>query len=119
MPRYPIEKYNIVVHQHPTYGGVETIAFSTYAGKVVYGKAICRVEDEYDEEFGKKVAIARCAAKIAQKRYARANRMYREASERLAEANRYHRNMSKYLTDAAREAHETEYDVKELLGEID
>ena len=38
--KYPIEKYNIVVHQHPEYAGIEIIAWSTYAGKAVYGKCL-------------------------------------------------------------------------------
>ena len=116
--KYPVEKYNIVVHQHPKYGGVETIAFSTYAGKVVYGKAICRSEDNYDEAFGKKVAIARCAHKIARKRKARAAKLYKDAQRQVEMAQKYLSDMVHYLKDAEREVHETEYDVKELLGEV-
>ena len=50
MKNYPIEKYEFEIRQHPEYLGVETIAKSTYAGKEVFGKAICRADDSYNEE---------------------------------------------------------------------
>ena len=57
--KYPIEKYRIVVHQHPTYHTTEIIAMSTYAGEVVKGKAICQLGDNYDEQAGIELAVAR------------------------------------------------------------
>ena len=68
--KYPIEKYKIVVHQNKKYGSTEILAYSTYAGKVVHGKAICHANDNYDERKGIKLAVARCAEKIARKRQA-------------------------------------------------
>ena len=50
MSRYPVEKYKMVVHQHPDYHTTEIIAMSTYAGQVVKGKALCHINDEYSED---------------------------------------------------------------------
>ena len=63
------------------YLGVEVIAASTYEGKPVSAKAICRVEDEYDEAQGVRLACARCNEKVALKRKKRAERKLKEAEE--------------------------------------
>ena len=114
--KYPVEKYNIVVHQHPKYGGVEIIAWSTYAGKPVYGKAICRVEDTYDEQFGREVAIARCAAKIARKRLKRASKMCKEADQAIKNAMKHSADMEHYYQDAYSEVKSCEEKLNSLLG---
>lgn len=115
--KYPVEKYTIIVHQHPEYCGVETIAFSTYAGKVVYGKAICRGGDEYDETYGRDLAVARCAAKIAKKRAARAERLLRDAERQSIAAKRHVDKMKRYALDATTEVAETSAEVEKLLNE--
>ena len=116
MARYPVEKYNIVVHQHPTYHTTEIIAFSTYAGKVVKGNAICQVGDNYNEEAGKKLAIARCAEKIARKRQARAARLLEKALTQLAMAQKYVADMTAYHTDAVAELAEAQTEVADILA---
>ena len=116
--KYPIEKYTIITHQHPDYAGVETIAFSTYAGKPVYGKAICRVEDTYDEQFGRDVAVARCAAKIAKKRLKRASKMCREADAQIKAAMQHGTNMEHYYKDALAEVKACEEAVAKLMNKI-
>ena len=50
------------------------VAMSTFAGKAVSGVARCAPEDTFDVEIGKKLAAARCAVKIAEKRMKRAKR---------------------------------------------
>lgn len=57
----------------------KVIAVSTFAGKTVRGVAKCHPNDSFDEEFGKKLAVARCNLKVAQKRQARADCKVREA----------------------------------------
>jgi hypothetical protein len=115
--RYPVEKYKIVVHQHPDYHTTEIIAMSTYAGQVVKGKAICHINDTYSEEKGKRLAIARCAAKIAKKRKARAEKLY-HAAERQVEAAKRHRDaMKHYALDANTEVQETQVAVENILNE--
>jgi hypothetical protein len=116
--KYPIEKYNIVIHQHPEYHGVEIIAWSTYAGKAVYGKAICRNGDTYSEETGKRLAIARCAAKIARKRLKRADKLSLEANRACIDAKRHLDKMNHYYEDARNEVIETEVAVDNILKEL-
>ena len=59
------------------------VAFSTFAGKVVTGVARCAEEDEFNIEVGKKLAAARCSAKIAEKRVKRAEDCYSFAVEAM------------------------------------
>ncbi len=113
--RYPIEKYKIVVHQHPTYHSTEIIAYSTYAGKVVRGKAVCHVNDQYDEDKGVKLAVARCAEKIARKRQARANKLLAKAQRQAQEAQKYVTDMMMYAADAKAEVASTQADLNEIL----
>ena len=100
MRNFPVDKYTIEIRQHPEHLGVETIAWSTYAGKPVFGKAICHVDDTYDEEYGIKLATARCAAKIAKKRMARADRKTKEAVEAYYKAYSELGKMRRYQTDS-------------------
>lgn len=116
--KYPIEKYNIVVHQHKDYGTTEIIAFSTYAGKVVKGNAICHINDTYDEEKGKKLAIARCAEKIARKRKARAARLLKKAQTQMTMAQKYVDDMTSYYNDACVEVNETKADLDKIYAEM-
>ena len=114
--RYPIEKYQIVKHQHPDYLGVEIIARSTYAGETVKGKAICHGSDTYSEDKGIKLAVARCAEKIAKKRAARAARLLKKANEQLAMAQKYVADMTAYHTDAVAELAEAQTEVADILA---
>lgn len=114
--RYPIEKYQIVVHQHPDYHTTEILARSTYAGETVKGKAICHLNDTYDEDKGVKLAVARCAEKIAKKRKARAARLLKKAQDQLAMAQKYVTDMTAYHTDATAELAEAQADVADILA---
>ena len=116
--RYPVEKYNIVIHQHKDYETTEIIAYSTYAGKVVKGNAIVHENDTYDEEKGKKLAIARCAEKIARKRKARATRLLNFSREQLAEAMRYVDKMTHYYEDACAEVDEAATETANILAKM-
>lgn len=114
--RYPIEKYQIVKHQHPDYLGVEIIARSTYAGETVKGKAICHDSDTYSEDKGIKLAVARCAEKIAKKRAARATRLLKKANEQLVMAQKYVADMTAYHSDAVAELAEAQTEVADILA---
>ena len=118
MANYPIEKYNIVVHQHPDYLSTEIIAYSTYAGQTVKGKAIWRVEDVYNENSGIRLAVARCAEKIARKRRTNANRKLNEAKIQYEAATKHLKDMEKYYEDACVEVDETKAEVENLLKEF-
>ena len=116
--RYPVEKYNIVIHQHKDYKTTEIIAYSTYAGKVVKGNAIVHENDTYDEEKGKKLAIARCAEKIARKRQARSARLLKKAHEQLKMAQKYVDDMAQYNADACAEVAEAQTDLQKILAKM-
>ena len=84
--------------------GKDTIAaVSSYAGKTVKAYAKCDPRDSFDEQSGRTLAAARCNAKVAEKREARARRKVVEAQRKLDDARRYYENMEKYLDDAQRE----------------
>jgi hypothetical protein len=114
--RYPIDKYQVIVHQHPDYLSTEIIARSTYAGETVKGKAICHASDSYDEQKGIKLAVARCAEKIAKKRAARATRLLKRANEQLVMAQKYVADMTAYHTDAVAELAEAQTEVADILA---
>ena len=116
--RYPIEKYHIVVHQHPDYHTTEILARSSYAGEAVKGKAIVHENDTYDEAKGTALAVARCAEKIAKKRKARAARLLKKANEQLAMAQKYVADMTAYHTDACAEYAETQAEVADILAKM-
>ena len=116
--KYPIEKYNIVVHQHKDYGTTEIIAFSTYAGKVVKGNAICHADDTYDEKKGTQLAVARCSEKIARKRKARAARLLKKAQDQFAAAQKYVDDMTSYFNDACDEVAEAQAELSTIYSKL-
>ena len=116
--KFDAQKYDITVQQNEKYLGVEVIAASTYEGKPVQGKAICRVEDEYNELKGVKLACARCNAKVAAKRRKRAEKKLKEAEEILRRAIEHRNKMKKYYDDAKMAFHIAEADVSCLLDEM-
>lgn len=80
--------------------GRKVIALSTFAGKTVRGVAICSENDEFDLEKGKELARARCNAKIAHKRFKRAEEEYACAYEIFTEARKYIDKYANYYTDS-------------------
>ena len=109
---YPIEKYRYATT------GKKVIAITTYAGKTVRGVALCHDEDTFDMEQGKRIAAARCAVKVAQKRLARAEQKMNEADEQGARAARHVENMENYYYDAQNELVEANEHLDEIMGEI-
>lgn len=61
--------------------GNKVIAVITYKGKTIRGVAVCADGDKFDREFGRKLARAKCEAKIAKIRYVNLKRDYDEALE--------------------------------------
>lgn len=116
MSKYPAEKYQIIVHQHPTYLTTEIIAKSTYAGQAVKGKAICHIKDEYNEELGKELAIARCAEKISRKRKARAAKLLAKAKKQMELAQKYVDDMTHYYESACAEVEDAQLDLKTIIA---
>ena len=91
--------------KNPTYkyyfGKNTVVAVSSFAGKTVRGVAKCGPNDEFDIEKGKKLARARCARKIAEKRYKRALKKCDEAQQALNKATSYFGNMERYFGEAS------------------
>lgn len=80
--------------------GNKTICVSTFAKHPVRGIAKCSPNDTYDEEKGYRLAQLRCDVKIAEKRLARAKKMYDEAFNKMKMADEYFNAMSDYYYDA-------------------
>ena len=90
------------------------IAISTYAGKTVKGEAACHPDDEFDTEFGEKLAEARCRVKVAKKRAARAKKKRIEAERMVEDAMRHLTKMNNYSSDAEMELHKAKAEVVKL-----
>ena len=78
----------------------KVIALSTFAGCTVRGIAKCHPNDDFDEEYGKKLAAARCNEKISAKRYARAQSKYNEYVKRIHEMEIEFGDVCDYLRGA-------------------
>lgn len=109
---YPIEKYKFI-----TYGN-KVIALSTYAGKRVRAVAACNPCDTFSLESGKKLAAARCAVKVAEKRVKRAEKKLREADSQWRKADAYINNMEDYLTSAENQLWDAQDELASLLNEM-
>ena len=97
------DRYNYVVIPEKK----KVVAYSTYAGQSVRGVAKCAPDDEFDVEFGKKLAAARCNVKVARKRLKRALEMrdvawdeYLKAEDRLMKEEDYVDDANSALTEA-------------------
>ena len=96
----------------------EIIAVSTYAGKTVKGVAKCDPRDSFDKSKGEQLAIARCAAKIAEKRRKRAERKVAEAKRLVDEAQAYLERMNSYFSDAVVRETVAGDDLKTIEGSL-
>ena len=92
--KYSLDKYRFYQ------AGNKVIAVSTYAGKAVRGVAKTDPSDEFDFEKGKKLAAARCNAKISKKRARRAQMKVQEAYTAYVNAVNYYNKMIDYYNDA-------------------
>lgn len=95
------------------------VAVSTYAGKIVKGKAKCNPKDTFDLEKGKTLAAARCNAKIAKKRVERASGKFKEAIEIYNKASEHLEEMSAYINDAEILEQGAEDALAELLSNLE
>ena len=109
---YPLEKYKFI-----TYGN-KVIALSTYAGKKVRAVAACDPRDTFSLESGKKLAAARCAVKVAEKRLKRAEAKVCEADRQWMKADAHVRNMEEYLENAQNQFWDAQDEVATLLAEL-
>lgn len=106
---FPISKYKFYNAKN------KIVAVSTFAGKKVKGVAKCDPSDIFDEDYGKELAAARCAAKIAKKRFERASKKVKEAKIAWEKANKYYDDMFDYEADAEMKLAEAESYIDFLL----
>lgn len=117
MKRYKEFKYKYVTYED-SFGRPVILALSTYGGKVVKGTAKCDTNDVYDEENGKKLAAARCNARVAKKRVRRASEQLREAKAAYDAAKDRLEKMSQYLEESIEEENQAKLDVEAILTSI-
>lgn len=109
---FPLSKYKFYQH------GNRIIAVSTYGGRTVRGVAVCHPEDNFNIETGKALAAARCNAKIAAKRYARAQRRFNEAVDAQAKATAHTYDMDIYMRDSHKAMDEAQKELNSLMKNI-
>lgn len=82
------------------------MCISHYAGQPVRGIAKCNPVDPYDEEYGKRLAKARCDQKVAEKRVRRAHMKLAKAQRHRVQAQLEEARMVNYLKEAERALYE-------------
>ena len=75
-------------------------AVTIYEGKAVYAQAKCDPGDDFDLEFGKKLALLRLQQKIALKRAAHNKEFAKFCRADLDQAELYKKRLKKMLTSA-------------------
>lgn len=96
----------------------KVIAVSNDAGKTIKGVAKCSPEDEFDVEKGKKLAAARCNAKVTERRRKRAAADYDEIVTLINELEAYKEKKANIYTKAASEAYKAKVTLENLLEEF-
>lgn len=109
---YPLSKYRFYTN------GNKVVAVSTYAGRTVRGVAKCAENDNFDLDKGRELAAARCAEKVAIKRFHRAAIKLDEAEEALMKARAYYDRMEDYYNDADEMLEEAYEKVGDLLSDL-
>lgn len=99
------------------HNGNQIIVVSTYAKKPVRGVAKCDPRDEYNHEFGEKLARARCDLKIAEKRLTRAQEKVDWYKELMDEVYKGYLDAKDYLNTAEKEFEEARRIKNEVLKE--
>ena len=79
---------------------MRVVAVSSFAGKPVKAHADCHPNDEFDLEYGKALAAARCGEKVAAKRCKRAYNKVDEAQALVNAALAHLQKMMRYEADA-------------------
>lgn len=113
-PTYKFYQYNRLREDGTT--NIRIVAVSSFAGKPVKGYADLHPKDEFDIEYGKALAAARCAEKIAAKRCKRAYTKVDEAKAQVAAAMAHLEKMIKYEADAEANYNIASYELAEVLA---
>ena len=113
-PTYKFYQYNRQREDGTT--NIRIVAVSSFAGKPVKGYADLHPMDEFDVEYGKALAAARCAEKIAAKRCKRAYNKVDEAKAQVVAAMAHLEKMMKYEADAEANYNIASYELAEVLA---
>lgn len=111
MFKFSDDRYKIYTNHTDT-----VVATSTYCGKQVRGVAKLHDSDTFNFDIGREIAIAKCNAKIAEKRAKRARNKFLEAQENLRAAADEYSSMSNYSNEAYERYREAVNDLNDLLG---
>lgn len=114
-PTYKFYQYNRQRSDGST--NVRIVAVSSFAGKSVKGYADLHPHDEFDIEYGKALAAARCAEKIAAKRCKRAYNKVDEATAQVNAAMAHLQKMMQYEADAEAAYNVAAYNAAQILSE--
>lgn len=98
--------------------GNKVIAISTYAGRTVRAVAKADPRDAFSLEDGKRLAAARCNAKIAAKRTKNAEKSLSRAKVALEQAETRYNKMTSYFNDASYAESMAANEVNCILSEI-
>ena len=94
------------------------IAVCRYAGRNVRAVAKCAPEDEFNIEFGTKLAIARCEVKVAKMKIQNASAAYMKASVAADEAQRRYDKMKEYYMDSVDQFDNARAELINIINEI-
>ena len=114
-PTYKFYQYNR--QRADGSSNVRIVAVSSFAGKPVKGYADLHPMDEFDIEYGRALAAARCAEKIAAKRCKRAYNKVDEATAQVNAAMAHLQKMMQYEADAEAAYNIAAYNVAQTLSE--
>ena len=96
----------------------EVIAVSRYAGKNIRAFAKCNPNDEFNKEFGEKLATARVNEKIAKKKLKNAIKAKTDALKEMEKAQMRYKNMCDYFNDATEQLKNCINKVSEIIDNI-
>ena len=117
-----MRNYETNVYNYMENGKHVVKAVTTYEGKAVYAFAKCAPEDNFDLEFGTKLALKRLDLKILQKRAAHNKEFAKYCRADLNSVELYKKRIKKMLTSAEvaygnrmAEASKLEAEINEML----
>ena len=114
-PTYKFYQYNRLREDGTS--NIRIVAVSSFAGKPVKGYADLHPKDEFDIEYGKALAAARCAEKIAAKRCKRAYNKVDEATAQFNAAMNHLQKMMQYEADAEANYNLASYTLAQIRAE--
>lgn len=94
------------------------IAVCRYAGRNVRGVAKCSPDDEFNLDYGTRLAIARCEEKVARIKIRNASTKYLAAAKAADEAEKRFSEMKQYYMDSVDQLDNAIEEVKKISNEI-